>query len=887
MRDLYGFVGQNSVGSLSPQRFTYNSVEYTVPWLAYEIKSASTSELRFNVVGRDGSSFPMEALRLCLDTITVDFTYPGGNQGMVMPLSYRLYWEVIKTVEVKLIRQTQLCDPPVATITARITPVTEGDLVQYTIRLSKGAPATGLTVNLSVDDAAGSDFVSPADQAKTAEEFLPGEHETVFWMRTTRDTADEPDGDVTVTLLPGTGYILGDPSSASVEVQDNDDPRRIDWRGRFMEAPANDGSVTGRVTATLTGGRFTGNVATVHPSNLANVPTGLSVRFVPLYTHVYTTPPSSYISGVVIMLDGNAAEHADENDVDNLEVIFFNSDFVGGNANTVINYSNDGLVIDFNDPYPEPTVTIAPKTTQVTEGDPAEYTLSLSRGAPPDGLTVNVSVMDATAGSDFVATSDEGMKTVTVAVGEIEATFRVSTVADTADEPDGNVTVTLQSGMGYRVGDMDSASVTVNNNDNPTVAPPPVTPPPPTTVTPPSTNNPGGEPPPREEETEQIEVCAVSGVTGNDESLRELVECAAEEIEESDSFGKTLALLEEWRDEEGKWNDGERYLVLLTKRGGVYFHADDREAEDLDWSGVLSCEEGGSVLDTEEGCFIEYEEGERNGYAHPLSASHVPLAHGEEKFVLLGGFDETPEGRPFAGEIGEPSTQAGDVDTDEELRDFVEEGGTSLKEAVENSEIDPAELRGILRQKGPWREGEVYVFIMDEMGRVIFDGADRNREQKDESAKQYIRNIIAEAGEKIVEYTEGDSLRRDYAVRVEVPLNADEGRVYVVGSGYRVVEEPMPEPMPEPEPEPELEPEPMPEPEPDVEEEPKEEVEAISPYVEEEQETGPEPEPSGNGGGCALSGGNNSGGVGLSVAALALLLAVLLERRRPAENRTR
>ena len=109
----------------------------------------------------------------------------------------------------------------------------------------------------------------------------------------------------------------------------------------------------------------------------------------------------------------------------------------------------------------------------------------------------------------------------------------------------------------------------------------------------------------------------------------------------------------------------------------MYFHANNREVEDLDWSGVLLCEGGGSVLDTQEGCFAEYE-GERRGYAHPLSASHVPLARDEAEFVLLGGFDETPEeGKPFTGMIGKPLTEAGVVDTDDRIK------GNSLRRREE------------------------------------------------------------------------------------------------------------------------------------------------------------------------------------------------------------
>ncbi len=335
------------------------------------------------------------------------------------------------------------------------------------------------------------------------------------------------------------------------------------------------------------------------------------------------------------------------------------------------------------------------------------------------------------------------------------------------------------------------------------------------------------QPPPPEEE-----VCAVSEVT-NARSLSKFVECAAENIEASDTFEKTLSLLEEFRDGEGDWNDGSTtYLVLLTKRGGVYFHANDREAEDLDWSGAVSCETGEDVLDAGEGCFID-----GGGYAHPFSASHVPLTRGEDEFILLGGFDEIPEGEPFTGIIDGPSTEAGDVDTDDELKEFVGDAARALGEALRN-QVDPAQLRGVLRQ-GQWMEGDVYVYIMDETGRVIFDGQDRRREQKrtDEPGKLYVIDSIAERGEEAVGHVVGDFWI--YAVKVEIPLDGggEESHVYVVGSEYRVEETP--------------------------------------------------PGGSGNGGGgggCAVGGSDSTSAFSLFLAALVLFLAVLFDTRRKEER---
>ena len=156
--------------------------------------------------------------------------------------------------------------------------------------------------------------------------------------------------------------------------------------------------------------------------------------------------------------------------------------------------------------------------------------------------------------------------------------------------------------------------------------------------------------------------CIVSDVI-DDKSLKEFVECAAKSVAASGAVEETNRLLEEFR-ARGNWNDGITYLVLLTAGGGVYFHANDGELEESDWSEFVFCEGGVSVLDSQEGCFIGYE-GERRGYAHPFSASHVPMARGEEKFVLLGGFDKAPDREPSTEETDESGGGGSDGDSSE------------------------------------------------------------------------------------------------------------------------------------------------------------------------------------------------------------------------------
>ena len=109
-----------------------------------------------------------------------------------------------------------------------------------------------------------------------------------------------------------------------------------------------------------------------------------------------------------------------------------------------------------------PTVTISGGSA-VTEGTAAQFTLTADP-APSADLTVNVTVTEA-AGSDFVASGDEGAKTVTIASGTTSKTYAVTTQADTTDEPNGSVTVAITASGAYDTGTAGSASVTVNDDD--------------------------------------------------------------------------------------------------------------------------------------------------------------------------------------------------------------------------------------------------------------------------------------------------------------------------------------------------------------------------------------------------------------------------------------
>ena len=98
----------------------------------------------------------------------------------------------------------------------------------------------------------------------------------------------------------------------------------------------------------------------------------------------------------------------------------------------------------------------------ITEGEDATFTVTVSP-TPTDNVTVDLTI--AQTGGDFVAASNLGTQSVTVGTGGT-ATYRVTTVDDPTDEPDGTVTAEVIAGTGYtRHASQHTASVSVNDND--------------------------------------------------------------------------------------------------------------------------------------------------------------------------------------------------------------------------------------------------------------------------------------------------------------------------------------------------------------------------------------------------------------------------------------
>ena len=133
-----------------------------------------------------------------------------------------------------------------------------------------------------------------------------------------------------------------------------------------------------------------------------------------------------------------------------------------GSGYTVESSPGNAASVQINDNDPEISITLGGAMT-VTEGDDAIFTVMTS-SPPIADLTVKLTISET---RDYLAAGDkEGPKTVIISADTTSATYTVSTVDDSTDEPDGKVTVTLATATGYTVHGTDNqASVNVTDDE--------------------------------------------------------------------------------------------------------------------------------------------------------------------------------------------------------------------------------------------------------------------------------------------------------------------------------------------------------------------------------------------------------------------------------------
>ena len=368
------------------------------------------------------------------------------------------YWGQITSAltEIEAIPPAPAGSDPVISISAG-NAVTEGADATFTVTATP-APTADLDVSVTVSQSG--DFATTGTQTVT----IPTTGSVTLTVSTIDDSKHEPDGSVTATVDDGTGYAVSSTDgAATVDVSDND-PAPSDGNA----AAVVNGSITLDVPDSWTGRGKPQVTGGAH--RLAGW-SGLGFDFQGL-----GSPPGTITVSWSSRPAGNVNLPLEWQPV----------------AGSGWQWSDGGPIglttVEITDPppaqpqpEPEPEVTPQPEPqpqpdpepapvvipevsisggTAVNEGNDATFTVTATP-APTAALTVSVTVSQA---GDFAST---GTQTVTVpTTGSV--IFTVSTTNDSTDEPDGSVTVTVDSGNGYTVSSSNgAATVAVTDNDVP------------------------------------------------------------------------------------------------------------------------------------------------------------------------------------------------------------------------------------------------------------------------------------------------------------------------------------------------------------------------------------------------------------------------------------
>ncbi len=353
-------------------------------------------------------------------------------------------------------------DPPPTVTIEGGSAVTEGESAVFTVKANP-APADDLQVNVRLDDEG---HFLPLFRSETrggesksvpnvhAIVTIPGGRSSVeYRAATTDDEYHEADGAVTMALRPGGGYSVGSPGKARVRVRDNDDPN--------IPIIGLSGSTIG---STITEGEDATFTIKANPAPTADLEIHFRVNqwhhnFLAdgdLGTKTHTIPAGKSSVTYSISTIDDAIDEATG---------FVTLHLYSGNGYVVGRNEYQHSFVRDNDDPPGTSVITIKGGPAVTEGTDATFMFE-ANPAPTAALTVKFKVTDASGSGDFLASENEGPKEVTILAGTSSLSHSIPTINDGTSESDGKVTVTGESGSGYRF-DKGTAAVKVNDDDPP------------------------------------------------------------------------------------------------------------------------------------------------------------------------------------------------------------------------------------------------------------------------------------------------------------------------------------------------------------------------------------------------------------------------------------
>jgi hypothetical protein len=190
----------------------------------------------------------------------------------------------------------------------------------------------------------------------------------------------------------------------------------------FTERAANDGGISNTITATLTGDTF----------STAGILTGSGTHYTinnlpAAFTEVLTVDAAK--TSVLVQLTGTASLHATANDIANLEIVFADAAFTGGNAAGVTGGTKSDLALSYTNPVSPNTITVGATKTGTEAGTVStEFTAYLDEPAVST-VTFQYDTADGTAiaPADYTA---QVAQTGTIAVGASSVVISVPVIDD-------------------------------------------------------------------------------------------------------------------------------------------------------------------------------------------------------------------------------------------------------------------------------------------------------------------------------------------------------------------------------------------------------------------------------------------------------------------------
>lgn len=338
-----------------------------------------------------------------------------------------------------------------------------GDSGAFTLRRT-GSTATELVVNLQ----AGGSAVAGGDYAPIV---LPatipaGQASAVLTIAPIDDAAIELAETVALTVLPGAGYIVGSPDTATVSILDNDstvNPDNFAQRATLTGATfSTSGSTTAATKepnepnhAGITGGKSVWYQWTAPASGPATINT-FGSNFDTLLA-VYTG--ASFAAFVEIASNDDALGTVGVNSEVHFSAVAGTTYMIaidgyrGASGSFVLNGSGPGTSL--------PIVTIDAPIPLAGESGSGSVRISRS-GATGSALAVSLTIGGSAGnGTDYSAVP----AVVNISAGASAVSIPITPIDDADIEGDETATFTIAANAGYQIGAPASATVTIADND--------------------------------------------------------------------------------------------------------------------------------------------------------------------------------------------------------------------------------------------------------------------------------------------------------------------------------------------------------------------------------------------------------------------------------------